>query len=79
MACTEAVEEVIDGHYARQERALGDGEPEPQEKIREFRADELEHRDTARAECAASLPGYRVLRRSVRASMRLAIWLSERV
>ncbi len=38
MACTEAVEEVIDGHYARQERALGDDEPELREKIREFRA-----------------------------------------
>ncbi|MCY3598265.1 MAG: demethoxyubiquinone hydroxylase family protein [Rhodospirillales bacterium] len=79
MACTEAVEEVIDGHYARQERALGESEPELREKIREFRADELGHRDTARAEGAAAAPGYRVLRRSVRASTRLAIWLSERV
>ena len=79
MACTEAVEEVIEGHYARQERALGDTEPELREKIREFRTDELEHRDTARAEGAASAPGYRVLRRSIRASTRLAIWLSERV
>ena len=79
MACTEAVEEVIDGHYARQERTLGDAEPELREKIREFRTDELEHRDTARAEGAAAAPGYRVLRRSVRASTRLAIWLSERV
>ncbi|MXX21817.1 MAG: demethoxyubiquinone hydroxylase family protein, partial [Rhodospirillales bacterium] len=39
----------------------------------------LGHRDTARAEGAAAAPGYRVLRRSVRASTRLAIWLSERV
>ena len=66
MACTEAVEEVIDGHYARQERALGDTEPELRETIRAFRAEELAHRDTARAEGAASAPGYRVLRRSVR-------------
>ena len=79
MACTEAVEEVIDGHYARQERALGSDEPELGEKIRAFRADELEHRDTERAEGAAGAPGYRALRRSVRASTRLAIWLSERV
>ncbi len=48
MACTKAVEEVIDGHYARQERALGGEEPEFRETIREFRADELGHRDTAR-------------------------------
>ena len=75
MACTEAVEEVIDEHNARQEQALGDAERELREKIREFRSDELEHRDTARAEGAKSAPGYAVLRRSVRASTRLAISL----
>ncbi len=79
MACTEAVEEVIDGHYARQEESLGEDEPELRERLQRFRADELEHRDTARAEGAANAPGYRVLRRSVRMSTRLAIWLSERI
>ncbi len=57
---------MIDGHHARQERALGGEEPELRAKIREFRADELGHRDTARAEGAAAAPGHRVLRRSVR-------------
>lgn len=79
MACTEAVEEVIDGHYARQEQALGTAEPELREKIREFRTDELKHRDTARARGAASAPGYQFLKHSVRTSTRIAIWLSERI
>lgn len=79
MACTKAVEEVIDGHYARQERAIGSEEPELGEKIREVRADEHGHRDTPRVEGAAAAPGYRVIRCRVRASTRLAIRLSERV
>ncbi len=79
MACTEAVEEVIDGHYARQEETLDDAEAALRSRIREFRADEVAHRDRARREGAAAAPGYNVLRRSVRASTRLAIWLSERV
>ncbi len=79
MACTEAVEEVIDEHYARQERTLGEAEPALRDRIRAFRTDELGHRDRAREEGAASAPGYRALRRSVRASTRLAIWLSERI
>ena len=79
MACTGAAEEVVDRHYARQEQTLGDAEPELREKIRAFRSDELEQRDTARAEGAKSAPEYRALRRSVRASTRLAMWLSEPV
>ena len=38
MACTVAVEEVIDEHYARQATALGDDEAALRERIEEFRA-----------------------------------------
>ena len=38
MACTVAVEEVIDEHYARQADALGNDEPELKSLIEEFRA-----------------------------------------
>ena len=48
MACTEAVEEVIDLHYAEQSAALGDDEAELRATIDEFRADEIEHRDPRR-------------------------------
>ena len=47
MACTVAVEEVIDEHYADQAERLGDAEPELAAAIGEFRADELAHRDAA--------------------------------
>lgn len=79
MACTEAVEEVIDAHYARQVEKLGESEPELRATIEKFRAEEIEHRDTARAEGAAEAPGYGLLSRGVKAITRGAIWLSERV
>ena len=79
MACTEAVEEVIDGHYRRQSERLADAEPALAAKLEEFRAEEVDHRDTARQHGAAEAPGYPILKTGVRTATRLAIWLSERV
>lgn len=79
MACTVAVEEVIDGHYARQAERLGARDPELADTIRAARADELAHRDTALAHDAALTPGYEVLSAAIRTGARLAIWLSERI
>lgn len=78
MACTEAVEEVIDEHYAQQAEELGDAEPELKATIEEFRAEELEHRDIARDHDAADAPAYELLTAGVKAGSRLAIWLSTR-
>src|SRR5205085_12679677 len=44
MACTVAVEEVIDEHYRHQGERLGDTDPPLRRTIAEFRADELRHR-----------------------------------
>ena len=79
MACTVAVEEVIDEHYGRQAEALDESEAELKETIEAFRADELEHRDTGLAEGAEEAPGYALLSAGIKAGSRLAIWLSERV
>jgi len=79
MACTVAVEEVIDEHYRAQAEALGNAEPELKATIEEFRGDELEHRDTGLAHGAEGAPGYEVLSRVVKAGSRLAIWLSTRI
>jgi ubiquinone biosynthesis monooxygenase Coq7 len=79
MACTVAVEEVIDEHYGRQAEALGDSEPELRETIEEFRADELAHRATALALGARETLGYELLSGAIKAGSRLAIWLSTRI
>jgi ubiquinone biosynthesis monooxygenase Coq7 len=79
MACTVAVEEVIDGHYARQAEQLGAGDPELSEIITTARDDELAHRDTALAHDAAATPGYELLSAAIKTGARFAIWLSERI
>jgi len=76
MACTVAVEEVIDQHYQRQIDALGDDEAALKAALEEFRGDEIEHRDTALASGAAAPP---LMTAAIKAGSRLAIWLSERI
>lgn len=78
MACTAAVEDVIEEHYADQAAKLGDDEAELRATIEQFRDDELEHRDTAIAHEAEQAPGYEALSAVVKRGSRLAIWLSER-
>jgi len=80
-ACTVAVEEVIDEHYAEQVAALdaeGD-ERELRDTFEKFRLEELEHRDTALQNGAEEAPGYEALKLAVRAGSKVAIWLSKRV
>lgn len=77
MACTAAVEDVIDSHYASQLERLED--PELKKTVAEFRRDEIAHRDEALAHGAEDAAGYRVLSEVIKAGCRLAIRLSERI
>jgi ubiquinone biosynthesis monooxygenase Coq7 len=79
MACTVAIETEIDRHYARQLEELGDDDPELSGDIARFRADELEHRDTARDAGAEQAFAYPLLTGAIRAACRVAIALSKRV
>jgi len=79
MACTDAVETEIDLHYAQQLDELGDTDPELAADIRQFQADELEHRDTAREQGALDAPGYPLLSFTIRAICKAAIAVSKRV
>jgi 3-demethoxyubiquinol 3-hydroxylase len=79
MACTVAVEEVIDEHYARQAARLGDEEPALKRMIEEFRGEEIEHRDIGLAEGAERAPAYGLLKGAIKTGSRIAIWLAERI
>jgi ubiquinone biosynthesis monooxygenase Coq7 len=79
LACTDAVETVIDKHYSQQLDELGEEDPELSNDIADFRADEIEHRDTARKAGAGNALGYPVLTAAIRASCRIAIELSKRI
>jgi len=78
MACTDAVETEIDRHYQQQLDELGEEDPELAADIAEFRDEELEHRDTARAAGSERAVGYPLLTTAIRAGCRLAITLSKR-
>jgi ubiquinone biosynthesis monooxygenase Coq7 len=79
MACTVAVEEIIDEHYAKQAALLGDDEPQLKTTIERFRAEEIEHRDLGLAEGAERAPAYDLLKTAIKGGSRLAIWLAERI
>ena len=78
MACTAAVEEVIDEHYASQLTRLG-GDAELKQTVEGFRGEEIAHRDEALAHGAEQAPGYRLLSDAIKSGCRLAIKLSERI
>ena len=79
MACTVAVEEAIDEHYAEQRDKLGDDEADLRDTVERFRLEELEHRDIGYENKAEETPGYGLLYSMVRNGSKLAIWLSSRI
>jgi ubiquinone biosynthesis monooxygenase Coq7 len=79
MACTVAVETVIDEHYGRQLNELGQSDPALCAAIEEFRGEEAEHRITALDSGAEETPGYRLLSAAIRLGCRAAIRIAERV
>ena len=93
MACTEAVETEIGGHYNEQIRAIlemvaqweaegYDVSPEIRDLIgtlRRIRDEELEHLDHAVEHDAKKAEPHWLLTSAIRAGCRSAIWLSERV
>ncbi len=79
MACTVAVEETIDAHYAAQTARLGDDEAELRTTIEVFRAEELEHRDIGLDNGAEQAFAYRLLTRVIKVGCKAAIEISERI
>ena len=81
MACTVAVEDAIDEHYQSQ---IDDLEPfEDETELRntcvKFREEEIEHRDTGLSFGAEKAPAYGFLTAAIKASSKVAIWLSTRI
>ena len=79
MACTVAVEEAIDEHYAQQASSLEDDESGLRATIEQFRAEELEHRDIGLQNEAELAPAYALMSRVIKLGCKVAIAVSERV
>lgn len=78
-ACTEAVEDVIEKHYADQIAELSDSDPALAAELTVFRDEELAHHDHAIEHGSREAPAYRLLSAVIKAGCRVAIKVSERV
>ena len=71
--------DAADGVFGRVYRALGGDEEDLRATIERFRADEIEHKETALLHEAEKAPAYPLLNHAIKAGSRLAIWLSTRI
>jgi 3-demethoxyubiquinol 3-hydroxylase len=78
MACTEAVEDVINEHYLEQLEALPDEEKYLKENIEKFRQEELEHKEIAINNGAQEAISYHPLTNGIKTISRISIWLAKR-
>lgn len=79
MACTEAVEEVIDKHYAEQIEALPDDEGALAETLEKFRQEEVEHKQIAIDNGAQETPGHGILYGAIKLGVKAVIKVAERI
>lgn len=79
MACTVAVEEVIDNHYQHQLEVLPEEESDLKKNIELFRQEELEHRDTGLEHHAEKAAGYAFFMHAIKSLSRAAIFTAKRV
>ena len=78
-ACTEAVEGVIETHYAGQVEEIQISEPGLASDLAGFREEEAGHRADAIEAGARQAPGYGLLSAIIRAGCRAAIKIAEKV
>ncbi|MDG2530623.1 demethoxyubiquinone hydroxylase family protein [Caulobacter endophyticus] len=78
-ACTEAVESVIEKHYAGQIEELKDRDPALAAELSKFRDDELMHRDLAVEEGAHEAAAYPLLSAVIQTGCKVAIKISEKL
>ncbi len=78
-ACTEAVENVIEEHYADQIAEIRERDPDLATELTQFREEELAHHDHAIAHGSREAPAYRLLSGVIKLGCKAAIKISERI
>ena len=79
MLCTASVEEVIEDHYQKQLEKIGDDEEDLKIKIKKFKEDEAEHKETAYDSGATNKGFYSIMDKLIRAGSKIAINISEKI
>ncbi len=78
-ACTEAVESVIEEHYAEQVREVEPSDPQLAARLAQFRDEEIGHHDHAVDSGAREAPAYPLLSALIKTGCRIAIKISEKI
>jgi len=79
MLCTASVEEIIDKHYLNQIDKLENDEKKLKEKIKKFRADEINHKDIAYENGAKKTGPYLIMDKIIKTSSQIAISISQKI
>ena len=79
MLCTAAVEEVIENHYQNQLNKIGNDEKNLKEKIKKFKDDEVDHKNTAFELGATNKGIYSIMEKVIKTGSKIAISISEKI
>ena len=79
MLCTASVEEVIEDHYEKQIKKLGNDEMSLKAKIEKFKKDEIEHKNIAYNAGATNTGLYSILNKVIKTGSKIAITISEKI
>lgn len=79
MLCTAAVEEVIEDHYNKQIKKIGDDEKDLKNKIEKFRNDEIDHKNIAYELGATNKGLYSIMNKLIKTGSKIAIKISEKI
>ena len=79
MLCTASVEEVIEDHYEKQIKKLGNDEKDLKEKIKKFKEDETNHKNIAYESGASKKGFYSLMHKIIKSASRVAITISEKI
>ena len=79
MLCTASVEEVIEDHYQKQLKKIGNDEKELKTKIEKFKRDEIDHKNTAYETGASKIGIYSIMDKIIKTGSKLAITISEKI
>ena len=79
MLCTASVEEVIEDHYQKQLKKIGNDEMDLKAKIEKFMGDETNHKNTAYRAGATNKGLYSIMDKVIKVGSKIAITISEKV
>jgi ubiquinone biosynthesis monooxygenase Coq7 len=79
MACTAAVEEVIEEHYKTQAEKLGNDDIGLRLTLEEFGAEETHHKEIGEKYSSTESASFEPMSKLIKKGTRLAIWLSQRI